>query len=414
MLAVQHAKKPGMLADGDGLYLQVTGAGARSWIFRFTLGGKSREMGLGSLKGVGLAAARAKAAQCRALLADGIDPIAARKGEHAARAVAGARAITFDQCAEAYINAHGATWRNPKHHSQWKTTLETYVSPVFGKLPVHAVDVSLVMKALEPIWTTKPETASRIRGRIESVLNWAKARGYRSGENPAQWKGHLDNLLPARSKLSRVKHHAALPYDETAQFMKSLREQTGMPARALEFLILTAARTGEAIGAQWCEIDLAEKVWTVPAARMKGGREHRVPLSNKTLAILNKVAKGEPGDFVFRGRNGGPLSNMALLMLLRRMGHGSLTAHGFRSTFRDWAAERTSFQREVAEAALAHVVGDKVEAAYRRGDLFEKRRRLMEAWAEFATRVPGSSARTVVQMTGRAGVSGHKQGFDPH
>ena len=386
VLQVQHAKKPGMLADGDGIYLQVTGAGARSWIFRFMLEGKPREMGLGSLKGVGLAAARAKAAQCRALLADGVDPIAARKGEQAARTVADARAITFDESAEAYIKAHGATWRNPKHHSQWKTTLATYVSPVFGKLPVQAVDVSLVMKVLEPIWTTKPETAARIRGRIESILNWAKARGYRSGENPAQWKGHLDNLLPARSKISGVKHHAALPYDETPQFMGALREQFGISGLALEFLILTAGRTGEILGAKWGEMDQAKKIWTVPASRMKGGREHRVPLSNEAMAILNKATRGEPEDFVFRGRNGGPLSNMALLMLLRRMGHENLTAHGFRSTFRDWAAERTNFQRDVAEAALAHVIGDKVEAAYRRGDMLDKRRRLMVAWADFASK----------------------------
>lgn len=399
VLQVQHAKKPGMLADGDGLYLQVTGAGARSWIFRFMLEGKPREMGLGLLKGVGLAAARAKEAQCRALLADGIDPIAARKGERAERAVADARTITFDQCADAYIEAHGAAWRNPKHRAQWKTTLETYVSPVFGKLSVGAVDVTLVMKALEPIWTTKPETAARVRGRIESVLNWAKARGYRSGENPAQWKGHLDNLLPAKSKISSVRHHAALPYDETAQFMTKLREQTGVSAHALGFLILTAARTGEILGARWGEMNLAEKVWTVPASRMKGGREHRVPLSRDATVILDKLTKGEPEEFVFHGRNGGSLSTMALLMLLRRMEFGSLTAHGFRSTFRDWAAERTNFQREVAEAALAHVVGDKVEAAYRRGDLFEKRRRLMAAWGEFATTTTNDSADTVVRLS---------------
>jgi integrase len=393
MLAVQHAKKPGMLADGDGLYLQVSSVGARSWIFRFSFEGKSREMGLGSLKAVGLAAAREKAAQCRALIAGGIDPITARKSERAERAVAGARAITFDQCAEAYIKAHGAAWRNPKHHAQWTATLATYVSPVFGKLPVQAVDVTLVMKALEPIWTTKPETAARIRGRIESVLSWAKARGYRSGENPAQWKGHLDNLLPAKSKVARVKHHAALPYDETSLFVKALREQSGTPARALEFLILTAARTGEVIGARWGEMDLMEKIWTVPATRMKGGREHRVPLSREALAILNKSTRGEPNDYVFRGRNGGSLSSMALLMLLRRMNYGHLTAHGFRSTFRDWTAERTNVQREVAEAALAHVVGDKVEAAYRRGDLFEKRRGLMAQWANFAT--AGSPAAVI-------------------
>ena len=251
---------------------------------------------------------------------------------------------------------------------------------------MQAVDVALVMKVLEPIWTTKPETAARIRGRIESVLNWAKARGYRTGENPALWKGHLDNLLPARSKIAKVKHHAALPYDQTAQFIDALRRQDGIAPLALEFAILTAARTGEIIGARWDEIDLAEKVWTVPASRMKGGREHRVPLSAEALAVLNKVSKGDPEDFVFAGRKKRPLSNMALLMLLRRMGHDQLTAHGFRSTFRDWAAERTNFQGEVAEARLGHVVGDKVEAAYRRGDFFEKRRRLMEAWGEFATK----------------------------
>lgn len=386
-LRVQHAKKPGMLADGDGLYLQVAGAGARSWIFRFTFACKSREMGLGSLKGVGLAAARVKAAHCRELLADGIDPIAARTDKHAARAVAEANAITFDQCAEAYIKAHGPTWRNPKHHSQWEMTLETYVSPVFGKLPVQAVNVTLVMEALEPIWTAKPETASRIRGRIESILNWAKARGYRSGENPAQWKGHLENLLPAKNKISSVKHHAALPYDETPQFMKTLREQVGISALALEFLILTAARTGEVIGARWNEIDLAAKIWTVPANRMKGGRQHRIPLSNEALAILNKATGDESSQYVFTGRDGGSLSSMALLMLLRRMKYGTLTAHGFRSTFRDWTSERTNFQGEVAEAALAHVVGDKVEAAYRRGDLFDKRRQLMNAWAAYCAQI---------------------------
>jgi len=383
-LKITHARKPGMLADGDGLYLQVSSATSKSWIFRYGYNGKQREMGLGPVNGVSLAVAREKARHCRAQLSDGIDPLAARQVERARADTDNAKTITFDQCAEAFIKAHGDTWKNAKHREQWENTLATYVSPVFGSLPVQAVDVGLVMKALEPIWTVKPETAARIRGRIESVLNWAKARGYRSGENPALWKGHLDNLLPARSKIKKVKHHAALPYDETPSFIKMLRDQAGVAARALEFAILTAARTGEIIGSRWGEVNLVEKVWTVPASRMKGGREHRVPLSNEALAILNKATRGEPEDFIFLGRNGGPLSNMALLMLLRRMGYEDLTAHGFRSTFRDWAAERTNFQREVAEAALAHVVGDKVEAAYRRGDLFEKRRRLMGAWCEFA------------------------------
>ena len=390
-LKVTHAREPGMLADGNGLYLQVTRGNARSWIFRYFRNGKSHEMGLGSLKAVGLAAARLKAAECRGLLADGIDPIAARDAEHAQRALETARGMTFDDCADAYIKAHSTAWRNQKHAAQWTATIRTYVSPVFGSLPVRAVDVALVMKVLEPIWTTKPETAGRIRGRIESVLNWAKARGYRTGENPAQWKGHLDNLLPARGKIAKVKHHAALPYDQASQFIDALRRQEGIAPLAFEFAILTAARTGEIIGARWDEIDLAQKVWTVPASRMKGGREHRVPLSAEALAVLSRLSKGDPEDFVFTGHKKSPLSNMALLMLLRRMGRDKLTAHGFRSTFRDWAAERTNFPREVAEAALAHVVGDKVEAAYRRGDFFEKRRRLMEAWGEFATKAQDTS-----------------------
>jgi integrase len=243
-----------MLADGDGLYLQVSRANARSWIFRYFRHGKPHEMGLGSLKAVGLAAARLKAAECRLMLADGIDPIAARDGERAQRAVEDARAITFDHCADAFIEAHSSAWKNQKHVAQWKATIRTYVSPVFGSLPVQAVDVALVMKVLEPIWTTKPETATRIRGRIESVLNWAKAREYRTGENPALWKGHLDNLLPARSKIAKVKHHAALPYDQTSQFIDALRRQDGIAPLALEFAILTAARTGEIIGARWDEI----------------------------------------------------------------------------------------------------------------------------------------------------------------
>jgi len=390
-MKVTRARKPGLLADGDGLYLQISNAKSRSWIFRYAHNGRPREMGLGSLKAVGLAAARAKAKQCRAQLADGIDPIVARDAERLRLAVENARTITFDQCAEAFIRAHASTWRNPKHHAQWKNTLATYVSPVFGSLPVQAVDVGLVMKVLEPIWTAKPDTASRIRGRIESVLNWAKARGYRRGENPALWKGHLDNLLPAPGRLKTTRHHAALPYDQTSQFTASLRRQDGVAALALEFMILTAARTGEIIGARWNEIDMEAKVWTVPANRMKSGREHRVPLSPQALAILDRLDKTNEGDQVFPGRTRNSLSNMVFLMLLRRMGHDGLTAHGFRSTFRDWAAELTNFQAEVAEAALGHVVGDKLEAAYRRGDFFEKRRRLMEAWGRFVTTAPSGA-----------------------
>jgi integrase len=388
--------KPGMHADGGGVYLQVTKSGARTWIFRFMLRGHAREMGLGPLHTVALAEAREKARECRKLLLEGIDPIEARKAKRAGERLAAATAMTFQECAASYISAHQAGWRNPKHRAQWPATLEAYVYPVFGSLPVQAIDTGLVTKALEPIWTAKPETASRVRGRVESVLDWATARGYRQGENPARWKGHLDHLLPARSKVRRVEHHAALPYPEMAAFMAELRSQEGIGARALEFAILTAARTGEVIGARWEEIDIAGRLWIVPGARMKASKEHRVPLSSRALAILEEMAAIRRGDFVFPGaRAGKPLSNMAFLMLLRRMGRGDLTAHGFRSSFRDWAAESTGFPSEVVEMALAHTVGDKVEAAYRRGDLFQKRRQLMEAWAKHceARKVPGDVVR---------------------
>ena len=371
----------GMYHDGGGLYLQVSAGGAKSWIFRFMLDGRAREMGLGPLHAIPLAEARKRAAECRRMRLDGIDPIAARSSQRDAKKLEVARAMTFDACAAAYIDAHKAGWRNAKHREQWPNTLNTYACPVFGTLPVQAIDVGLVMKALEPIWRTKPETASRLRGRIEAVLDWATVRGHRKGENPARWRGHLDKLLPARSKVRKVEHHPALPYEELADFVAALRSQEGVAPRALEFLILTAARTGEVIGARWDEVDLKEKIWVVPAARMKAGREHRVPLSTATAAVLEEMKQIRESELVCPGgKKGKPLSNMAILAVLRRMERGELTAHGFRSSFRDWAAERTTFPREVAEMALAHTVGDKVEAAYRRGDLFRKRRQIMEAW----------------------------------
>jgi integrase len=284
--------------------------------------------------------------------------------------------------------SHQAGWKNPKHRAQWPSTLSTYVYPHFGKLPVQDVDVALVMKAVEPIWTTKPETASRVRGRIESILDWATARGYRHGENPARWRGHLDALLPTKTKVRRVQHHAALPYAQLPAFLAELRQQDGIGAKALEFAILTAARTGEVMGAKWSEIDFEARLWTVPAERMKAGREHRVPLSEPALAILKAMREVREGDFVFPGgRAGRGISNMAMIMTLRRMGRGDLTAHGFRSTFSDWCAEQTDFPAEAREMALAHTVSDKVEAAYRRGDLFQKRRDLMDAWANYAAKV---------------------------
>lgn len=380
-----------MHADGGGLYLQVTASGARTWVYRFMLHGRAREMGLGPLHIVSLAEAREKARECRKLRHEGIDPIEARRARLSDERLAAATAMTFRECAEAYIAAHKAGWRNPKHAAQWPSTLETYVYTVCGSLPVQGVDVGLVMKVLEPIWQTKPETASRVRGRVETVLDWATARGYRKGENPARWRGHLDKLLPARAKVRKVEHHRALPYAEMGGFIADLREQEGVAARALEFLILTATRTGEVIGARWEEFDIGEKLWTVPGVRMKAGKEHRVPLSGRALAIMDemKAARVNEHEFVFPGgKPRKPLSNMAMLKVLQRMGRKDLTAHGFRSSFRDWAAERTGFPHEVAEMALAHAVGDKVEAAYRRGDLFQKRRQLMDAWAKHCEAQP--------------------------
>jgi integrase len=326
---------------------------------------------------------------------------AARRAERARLRLDAAKAITFEQCAEAYINAHRHGWSNEKHAGQWSATLSTYAYPIIGALPVQAVDTGLVQKVLGPIWTAKPETASRVRGRLESILDFAKVSGYREGENPARWRGHLDKLLAAHSKVRQVEHHAALPYAELPAFLAGLHEQEGTAPRALEFLILTAGRTGEVIGARWNEIDLLDKIWTVPAARMKAKRQHRVPLPAPALAILDEMSSARDGNngdaFVFPGAKAGKsLSNMAFLMLLRRMGRGDLTAHGFRATFKTWASERTPTQNEIVEASLAHTIGGKVEQAYRRGDMFEKRRRLMQQWTTFCTSAPVSVAATVV------------------
>jgi integrase len=386
--SVETLKKPGMHADGGGLYLHVSASGARSWIFRWKRGGRSHDMGLGTAGNddVGLAEARELASEARRVIRGGGDPIAARKAARLQEQIAAAKAMTFRQCAEAYIKAHSAGWRNPKHAAQWPATLGTYAYPVFGELPVQAIDTALVMKAIEPIWTVKPETASRVRGRIESVLDWATARSYRQGENPARWRGHLDKLLPARSKVAAVEHHAALPYAELGDFMVELRQHEGIAARALEFAILTAARTGEVIGARWNEINFAERLWIVPAERMKSGKEHRVPLSEAALALLREMNEIRHSAFVFPGhRTGRSLSSRAMRQLLQRIGRTDLTVHGFRAAFTDWAAERSNFPAEVRQMALAHVVSDKVEAAYRRGDLFQKRRQLADAWTRYCT-----------------------------
>jgi integrase len=379
VVQVARNRMPGKIADGGGLYLWTKASGAKVWTFRHTWEGKAREAGFGSVEAVSLADAREKAATWRAAIAAGRDPMA--DGDVPAAAVE-VPTMTFKACCEAYIAAHGDGWKNAKHRQQWRNTLETYAEPVCGNQPVAAVDLALVMKVLEPIWREKPETAARLRGRIEAVLDWATVRGYRQGDNPARWRGHLSHLLPARGKVQKVEHHAALPYDQIGAFMTDLRSRPAVAARALEFAILTACRTGEVLGATWSEIDLDAKLWIIPGPRMKAGREHRAPLSEPAVELLRQRVKNGRGEFVFPGaRKDRPLSQMSMLMLLRRMGRGDLTAHGFRSTFRDWAEEQTSFPGSVAEAALAHAVGDKVEAAYRRGDLLEKRRELMTAWA---------------------------------
>ena len=395
-LKISRELKPGMYTDGGGLYLQVTGAGA---FIRYSLHGKAREMGLGSLSAVSLADARAKASECRRLRQDGVDPIEARKAQRQQAALDAAKTLTFKEAAANYIASHKAGWRNAKHASQWANTLATYAEPVLGKLSIQVIDTNLVQKVLQPIWKSKPETASRVRGRIEAILDWAKVQGLRQGENPARWRGHLDHLLPAKAKVRRVKHHAALPYAELPDFIVGLREQEGVAARALEFTILTAARAGETIGAVRNEVNTSDKVWTVPADRMKASKEHRVPLSSRALAILRDNDDVQNSEYLFPGGKAGkPLSNMAMTEVLRRIRRGDITVHGFRSTFRDWAAERTNFPNEVVEMALAHAVGDKVEAAYRRGDLFDKRRRLMGEWATFCNTSAASGRDKVIPM----------------
>lgn len=397
-LAVKNAtatNKARYIGDGLGLWLQVSPSGAKSWIFRYTRQGKAREMGLGATHTVSLAEARDMALECRKKLQHGVDPLEERKAGRLAAKLEAAKAMSFDECAAAYIEAHRAGWKNAKHITQWENTIATYASPIIGKLPVAAIDTPLVMKVIEPIWQTKTETASRLRGRIESILDWATVRELRQGDNPARLRGHLDHLLAKRLASARS-HHAALQFGEIGGFMGELRKQEGVAAKALEFAILTAARTGEIIGARWDEFDLTAGVWTIPAERMKAKKEHRVPLSARALEIIGD--KGGSDDFVFSGRRAGqPLSNMALMMTLRRMGRADLTAHGFRSTFRDWAGETTAYPREVIEHALAHQLKDKAEAAYARGSLFDKRRRLMIDWANYCDQ-PSATAATVTPI----------------
>lgn len=387
---VAKETKEGLYPDGAGLYLQVGPTGSKSWALRYQIAGKSRQMGLGSLHDFGLALARERARAARQLLADGIDPIDKRTKERSAMKAAAAKTITFKQAAEQYIKAHEAGWKSLVHAKQWTQTLTDYAYPVLGDLDVAHIETPHIKKVLDPIWTTKIETATRLRGRLESVLSWATASHHRTGENPARWKGHLDQLLARPAKLSKVKHHEAIPSDAMPAFMTKLRDMDSISARALEFTILTAARTGETIGATDSEIDLEGKVWIVPASRMKAGREHRVPLCARVIEIIKTVPRLKGNPYLFAGaKTGRGLSNMAMLELLKGMdGHASLTVHGFRSTFRDWAGDVSTFPREVIEQALAHGLKDKVEAAYYRSDALEKRRKLMDAWAGYCSRPP--------------------------
>lgn len=392
--------EPGRHSDGGSLYLVIDGEGAvvrRRWLYLFPWNGKRREMGLGGFPTVSLADARKARDEAERLVRDGVDPIAARDEARLAQS----SKPTFGEAATSLMDAKASEWRNAKHRAQWKMTLETYAASLWA-LPVDEIDTQAVLGALQPIWLKKPETALRLRGRIEAVLDAARARGHiaRNEANPARWRGHLDHVLSKPKTLSRG-HHAALPFDQMPQFMAELRTREGVGVLALEFVILCAARSGEARGARWAEIDLDKRVWTVPRARMKAGREHRIPLCDRALEVLATVRPltgGEADGLVFPGKSGKPLSDMSLTAVLRRMGRGDLTAHGFRSSFRDWCGEETSFPREIAEAALAHVVGDKAEQAYRRGDALEKRRALMSAWAAWCEPSDGSN---VVVLKGR-------------
>lgn len=400
---VENLTDPGTYEDGDGLRLVIKKTGRKYWVLRYQLNGKRRDIGLGtypdpsnetrSKRDLSLKAARSKAAILQERISNGIDPIDAanteREAKEAAAITEAAKQITFDNVAADYIAAHRPGWKNAKHAQQWENTLNTYASPFIGKLSPGEITTEHVLKVLQPIWTTKPETASRVRNRIELVLDAAKARRLREGENPARWRGHLDKLLPKREKVQAVKHHPALPWSELPAFMAKLKKLDKVTFKAMQMTILTACRTSEVLGATWDEIDLEARVWTVPAERMKMRKEHRVPLADALVALLEQLPSFDDNPHLFPGmKTGKPLSNMAMLMGLRHIKRDDLTMHGFRSTFRDWAGECTPHPRDVCEQALAHSLGNAVEAAYRRGDLFEKRRALMDDWAHYITTAP--------------------------
>ncbi|MCC0059094.1 MAG: integrase arm-type DNA-binding domain-containing protein [Hyphomicrobiaceae bacterium] len=407
---VRSLKKPGRYGDGHNLYLQITDAGAKSWLLRYARNGRERWLGLGPLHTFSLAEARDRARRARQQIADGIDPIEQRRSERAERALEATRQITFEAATKAYYAQHEVRWTNAKHRENFLSSLRRYAFPIIGRLNVSEIDTGLVLRVLEPIWTTKNETASKLRQRMQAVLDWATVRGHRTGENPARWRGHLNNVLPAPGQVQNAKNYPAMRYEDVPVFMPELRERQGVAARALEFLILTAARTNEVVGATWAEIDLDGRTWTIPAARMgKTGKPHRVPLVDRAVDLLNELPRERGNDFVFVSpmRRGAGLSNMAMATVLKKIHAarekaglprfadrqtGTLAVpHGFRSSFRDWAAERTSAQNHIVEMSLSHQVGNAVERAYRRGDLLDKRRRLMESWSAYCTSRPASA-----------------------
>jgi integrase len=386
-LKVKRAKGPGMYADGGSLYLRIAEGGSRQWIFRYVANGRMRDMGIGPVHTLTLQEARERAIEARKLRLDGIDPIDHKRAQRASGVAAAAKQMTFKQCAEGFIKDNEAEWTNPKHRLEWRVTLGKYVFPKLGSLPVEAIDTPLVLSVIKPLWERVPVTAKRVLGRIENVLGWASVHHCRSGDNPARWRGHLEHALPAVSKVAKVEHFSALPYAEISAFMGTLRKDTSVAARCLEFIALTATRLSEAISATWAEIDFDNRVWTVPAARMKAGKEHRVPLSDAAVAALKAMQAIRQSGFIFPGRDGGPIADNTVWRAAKKA--GGTTVHGLRSTFRDWSAEHTSFPREVCEMALAYAIPNAVEAAYRRGDLFEKRRKLMDAWAAYCGKLQG-------------------------
>jgi integrase len=415
-VTIRQRRRPGMVADGGNLYLRIDPGGTKAWVFRYAMHGKTRDAGLGSYPAITLVKARTEAERYRALVAAGTDPLAAREEERQAERLKAARAKTFEEAADEFFGVRAAGWRNPKTATLLRAALKTHAYPIIGKLSVAAVDTGLVMQVLEPLWATKPAAANSLRQTLEAILAAAKVRGYRTGENPAIWRGHLDQLLPKRSRVRKTKHHAALAYEDVPAFMQELRSCDDIPpdnspvrqgvslrALALELLVLTATRTNELMGARWDEIDLVAATWTVPASRMKAQREHRIPLAPRAVAILKQLAEVRLGACVFPSMTDPdrPASDMGMRTLLGRLRPDTdCTKHGMRSSFRDWAAECTSFPNHVVEMALAHAIGDQTEAAYRRGDLFAKRRKLMEAWAGYCGRKPESAK--VVPLQPRA------------